>query len=173
MAAIETGVDTSELKKLIKDVGIGEAVMAFNARETLKAVSFAVEKEIKRRMPVDTGRARASWGHWSGGSLRKHTVKSSSFFGLRKTKTKVANNQDANAGDSVWIDTGLSITQGSNVEYIEYLNNGHSRQAPAGFIDLAAMKGELELQARLGNLDPLDAKRQQAQIDLALAGSKI
>jgi hypothetical protein len=35
-------------------------------------------------------------------------------------------------------DDGLSVLQGSNVVYIERLNEGHSQQAPAGFIDAGA-----------------------------------
>lgn len=71
-------------------------------------------------MPVDTGRARASWGHFTPGDVR--------------------NNPDANAGDAIWDDLkdgGMTITQGTNVEYVEGLNAGHSQQAPAGFLDAA------------------------------------
>ena len=40
--------------------------------------------------------------------------------------------------------------------YIEQLNEGHSQQAPAGFIDDAWLKMEVELQKALGKIDPLD-----------------
>jgi hypothetical protein len=71
-------------------------------------------------MPVDTGRARASWGHWTPGDLR---------MGIK----------GASSRDATWKEAmrDLSITQGSNVAYIGALNDGHSQQAPAGFLDVA------------------------------------
>jgi hypothetical protein len=84
----------------------------------LRAVSFALERRIKVEMPVDTGRARASWGHWT-------PVRAMDFEGTPR--------------DAVWEEEtgGLAITQGSTVEYIEVLNAGRSTQAPRGFLDLA------------------------------------
>ena len=104
----------------------------------VREASFAVEKRIKIEMPVDTGRARSSWGHWTAGLVRP--------------------NKDASAGDSVWEveDDGLTVVQGSNVPYIEMLNNGHSRQAPAGFIDKGQLVGQVELEKEVGLIDPLD-----------------
>ena len=50
-----------------------------------------------------------------------------------------AHAKGAEPGDAVWEekDNGLTIVQGSNVPYIEDLNAGHSKQAPAGFLDRA------------------------------------
>lgn len=122
-------IDTSELKKLAQEATIAERGTAIYARGCVKKASFAVERAVKQQMPVDTGRARASWGH-----------------GL----------------ESIWKsdDGGLSITQGSNVPYIVFLNAGHSRQAPAGFIDRAALIGQLRLEKLLGLTDPLDIETQ-------------
>ncbi len=77
----------------------------------VKAVSFEVERRVKTQMPIDTGRARGSWGH--------------------------ATHPAVEAGDSVWEEApdGLSITQGTTVAYVPRLNEGHSQQAPAGFLD--------------------------------------
>lgn len=90
------------------------------AAKKVRAVSLAGEKRIKRDMPVDTGRARASWGHWTPGDVK--------------------NNPDAKASEAVFeiSDGGLTVTQGSNVDYIADLNEGSSLKAPAGFIDAAA-----------------------------------
>lgn len=86
------------------------------AKLRLRAVSFEVERNVKIRMPIDTGRARGSWGHADA---------------------------PAGAGDNVWQeeDNGMTITQGSNVVYVPVLNEGHSKQAPAGFIDAEYEKG--------------------------------
>jgi hypothetical protein len=90
------------------------------AAKLVRAVSFGLERRIKVDMPVDEGRARASWGHWTQGDL-------------------VTPDAAASEADSHWIehDGGMTIEQGSNVEYIQALNDGHSQQAPAGFIDKA------------------------------------
>lgn len=132
-------VDHSELTKLASDsVKLPEEMRAA-AKKLNRAVSFAVEKRIKIEMPVDTGRARASWGHWTSADLRG------------------AEAMEGDEADAIFeeLDGGLTIVQGSNVDYIEWLNQGHSRQAPAGFIDRAAMFGQLTLEEKLGLIDPL------------------
>lgn len=77
-------------------------------------------------MPVDTGRARASWGH-NGGAM-------------------------AAIDESIWEEDegGLALTQGSRVGYIEQLNEGWSKQAPAGFIDVEERKALQQLSDALG-----------------------
>ena len=91
-----------------------------SCKRRLRETSLATERRVKEEMPVDTGRARASWGHWTPDMLRAHA-------------------KGAEPGDAVWEekDNGLTIVQGSNVPYIENLNAGHSKQAPAGFLDRA------------------------------------
>lgn len=131
-------IDDSQLKSLAADAAQAPRLTREQAKMAVKGVSFAVEKKVKIGMPVDTGRARASWGHWNSSDLKRA-------------------NPDASAGDAIWReeDDGLTIVQGSNVEYIEDLNSGSSRQAPAGFIDRAANMGGIQLEVKLGFLDPL------------------
>lgn len=92
----------------------------------IRRASFLAERNIKIRMPIDTGRARASWGH-SGGVAKPE--------------------------DGIWQEDepGLSLTQGSRVEYVEQLNSGSSQQAPAGFIDAEAKRAETALEEALAN----------------------
>lgn len=98
------------LTKEVKDAAQRPAKLRRLLWTRLRIVSFNAERYIKIRMPVDTGRARASWGHASA---------------------------PAEPGDGVWVENEeeLSIEQGSNLEYIGALNEGSSQQAPAGFID--------------------------------------
>lgn len=128
-------IDTKELRQLAQDMRPSDMLMVARARKALKKVSFATEKRVKQEMPVDTGRARASWGHWSGGT----------------------HNPEASEGDSIFReeDGGLSIIQGSNVPYIEALNAGHSQQAPAGFIDKAKQDADEILSQELAFIDIL------------------
>lgn len=90
------------------------------AKTRLREVSLATVGRVKTDMPVDQGRARASWGMWTPEHL-------------------VEQGTDASEADSFYEESadGLTITQGSNVEYIKELNEGSSTQAPAGFIDNA------------------------------------
>lgn len=95
--------------------------------DAVRRVSFNAERQAKTQMPVDTGRARASWGHSTA---------------------------PASAADGVWEEdeSSLSITQGSLVEYIGRLNEGYSKQAPAGFIDAIAYAAREELSAAVADL---------------------
>ena len=135
-------VDASELKKLKADLTPGQINFVKSARAAVKGASFAVEKKIKIEMPVDYGVARASWGHWTDSDLKPGANKS--------------------LGNPVWKieDDGFSLIQGSSVPYIDDLNNGTSRQAAAGFLDRAAAMGQIQLEAKLGLLDPLSKEYQ-------------
>ena len=87
--------------------GIPQAVnksVKFNLRKT----AFWGKANVQRRMPVDTGAARASWG------------------------------AEGEAGIWYFTDADTTHVQGSRLPYIGRLNEGHSKQAPAGFIDVEA-----------------------------------
>lgn len=99
-----------------------------DARKALRGNSLLVEGIIKSDMPVDTGRARASWGHWTPGAI---------------ANAPEAYKNGADESDAVWQESpdGMQITQGTNVPYVEDLNAGSSQQMGAGFIDDAAQTG--------------------------------
>jgi phage gpG-like protein len=95
-----------------------------------------LEENIRAGTPIDTGRARNSW----------HTV--------RPGKTDSYSYSDFN-GKS--FDGSLGVTAGkttaivgSNVPYMGALEDGHSRQAPAGMvkINVAKMRGEVAAMVR-------------------------
>ena len=138
--ALSIEVDARDLEKFAAEMK--RVNMLQSVREILRGVSFAKERQIKEWMPARTGRARASWGHWTPGNIKRSA------------------RGNASAADAIWReeDKGLAITQGSNVEYIPYLEAGHSRQAPAGFIAKAQSRAEFVLAAALGDIDPLDPK---------------
>ena len=133
---MQTTLTLEGFDELLKDARRASKTITGEAQRILREISFAGEVRIKRDMPVDKGRARASWGHWDSS----------------------ANSPDSTPADAHYeeMDAGLTIVQGSNVPYIEQLNEGHSQQAPAGFIDDAWLKMEVELQKALGLIDPLD-----------------
>lgn len=130
----------TEIRIQIDDGGLARALELSGTRakrEASKAVrgaSLGVEKRVKQDMPVDTGRARASWGHWTPGDIDR------------------SRQQEASQADSHFeiSEGGLTVSQGSNLDYMESLNAGHSEQAEAGFIDMAALAGARALSELLG-----------------------
>lgn len=74
---------------------------------TLMAGAMTLVARVKEEMPFKSGRAAGSWGSPLAGG--------------------------------VWEvdEDGLSVLQGTNVDYVGRLNEGYSQQAPAGFIDVA------------------------------------
>ena len=96
--------------------------------------STQAEEKVKEAMPVDTGRARSSWGHWTPGLM-------------------VKDNPDAKASDAVWEveNDGMAIIQGTSVPYTPQLNEGSSRQAPAGFVDSIALLALEDLEKEVGD----------------------
>jgi hypothetical protein len=128
----KTGFDDRELRQLIKDTSIAQRGSVIFARKMLKSASFALEKRIKTEMPVDTGRARASWGHGRDAVWI-----------------------ESNGGLSIEQGSNLAVGK-TRYNYIIALNRGHSQQAPAGFIDRALVVAEFELAKELGAFDPLN-----------------
>jgi len=103
------------------------------AGDEVEAASEGLQEEVAIAMPVDTGWAQGRWG-------------------------------DVGVPGGVWEvrDNGLTIEQGSDLkqqldlyEYIIRLNEGSSKQAPAGFIDAAAEKWGDKLENRLNEISDL------------------
>lgn len=97
----------------------------------LRELTLATVRNVKVLMPVDTGRARASWGLWTADLAKPNGDASESDAILRLDESR------------------LETVQGSNVPYIGALNDGHSKQAPRGFLDMAQEIAEQALDARL------------------------
>jgi len=85
----------------------------------VRDVSVKAKEGVKRKMPVDTGAARARWGtpEQPGGVW----------------------NEDR---DNLTIEHGAALDP---FEYISRLNEGYSTQAPAGFIDVEVEKAADDL----------------------------
>lgn len=112
-------VDVSGWDTLARRSGQASAALSERVRVRIREGALETMREVKVEMPVDTGRARASWG--------------------------------SPEAEGIWeeSDGGLSIEQGSNVHYIERLNEGSSKQAPAGFINAAAERARVRIMERL------------------------
>ena len=99
----------------------------------IRKSTFKIMTDVKNQMPVDFGRARASWGIARPGELAR-------------------SGSDFNPADAIWEleEDKLQTTQGTQVQYVEALNQGHSQQAPAGFIDTIVLREGILLADKLG-----------------------
>lgn len=114
-------IDASELTRFAERMARAPETTRRRVWDQVRRQSFALERRVKIRMPVDTGRARASWAH---------------------------STPPADPDDGIWEENEreLWIEQGSKVQYIQRLNEGWSRQAPAGFIDAERMMAQRDLE---------------------------
>lgn len=121
---MQVTIDKTPFVREAERVGRRTAFARARIWTRIRVVSFDAERWIKIKMPVDTGRARGSWGHSSPPALPT---------------------------DSIWQEDekNLAITQGSRVGYIEYLNEGSSTQAPRGFIDAEEKRAADQLDRQL------------------------
>lgn len=102
-----------------------------NADRIVRAVLLAAASTVVLRTPVDTGRARANW-------QPKATTPASNTLPAPTTPGEGANAalQRAQAVAAAYKgNTSLYLT--NNLPYIGALNRGHSKQAPANFVQAA------------------------------------
>jgi hypothetical protein len=116
------------------------------AHEIVKKVALAVDQTVVMATPVDTGRARANWQVATGtplSSTRDPFVpgQQSSTAGQN---TAMALEQGRTVINASKPGTEIHIT--NNLAYIGRLNEGHSAQAPAGFVERAIDNGVLTIQ---------------------------
>lgn len=103
----------------------------------IRKVALAVDQAAVLRTPVDTGRARSSWVVTLGVGTRL-PVPPSFFDKSGQTAITAARS----AVQRYRFGTGSIFVQ-NNVEYIEKLESGHSKQAPNGMLRFALLAGIL------------------------------
>lgn len=92
----------------------------------VRAVALIVDSELAITTPIDTGRARANWLP----SLNTPDTR----------KVEPGQKADINAAINAY-KIADTILISNNLPYIRRLNDGYSKQAPAGFVDAAIAKG--------------------------------
>lgn len=148
--------DFGELSKLIDRLVQVDAEIKPKVFAIVLNVATELDTRIDGEMPVDTGRARAGWGRYkpellAEGATRIVSSKSSSVTRPSKHTGRM---QQSSEGDSIWEENPeeLTVTEGTHVPYVQALDEGHSTQAPAGFIEMATewAQQQLEVKAREG-----------------------
>jgi len=108
-----------------------------------RMTAIMVHDRIVIRTPVDTGRARASWNIVAGESPDT-SVQDAAFSGGEGAGTSTAKAKQNGLA------VGNSYVISNNLPYIQRLEQGSSRQAPAGMVLLAIAEVEVILENRLG-----------------------
>ena len=106
-----------------------------NADQAVRRCALAVDAAVVIATPVDTGRARSNWQvelNQPATSTRDPLDKSGAGA-IAEGKRTIAQYKGGTPQASVHIT--------NNLPYIAKLNDGHSAQAPAGFVERAIMVG--------------------------------
>lgn len=129
-------IDASQFQREVAFIQVFTSSLMNEAKGDVLEESTQAEGKIKEAMPVDTGRARTGWGHYTP-SLMVYDD---------------PNNQSL-PSDAVWevLNGGLDVVQGTTVPYTPRLNEGSSSQAPAGFVDAIALLMLEDLEKAIGD----------------------
>lgn len=110
-----------------------------NADRLVRRCALAIDAAVVLATPVDTGRARGNWqvevGQAPSGELATTDKGGGSTIAAGKAAIE---SYKGEAG-------GIYIT--NNLPYIERLNEGWSKQAPAGFVETAVNVGVQAIQS--------------------------
>lgn len=104
------------------------ATVETNATKLMKKVATRVDQVVVTETPVDTGRARSNWQAEIGNAAEGTVEPVSAEAALARNQLKI---DGAKAGDEIHLTNNLS--------YIGKLNEGHSAQAPAGYVEEAVL----------------------------------
>lgn len=113
--------------KRLNDVGV-------LMQQDVLAFALELNNRIALKTPVKTGRARASW----------HVVPPGTASDVYQYRNLHGETFDGSLGEA---ETGpMEAIVGTNVDYMLYLEAGHSRQAPNGMVavSLQEVRGRLE-----------------------------
>lgn len=114
-----------------------------NASTMMRKTVITVASSVALRTPVDTGRARANWqtqiGSAASGVISGFAAGSKGSTGA--AAVAVATNKAVQVM-SRYDRSGVDVYISNNLPYIGRLNQGSSKQAPAGFIEAAIQAGQ-------------------------------
>jgi hypothetical protein len=123
---------SAKMRKLAADIPV-------NAQRNFRQTVLVIDQALVTSTPVDTGRARSNWIVGSGPSSRAIDAYAPGEAG----STRGPNTRAAIAQAKAFLDsTDITVVYiSNNLNYIVYLNEGSSAQAPAGFIEAAVQAG--------------------------------
>lgn len=132
----------ANIKEFSKKIGVKIGVAT-------EKISFDVHGKIIKRTPVDTGRARASFDVAIGSPPTEPPPPPAE--GHKKGDPPAFSSPEFDPdGD---IDGTKPVFIVSNVPYIENLENGSSKQSPAGMVRVSVAETAAEIDSLLATLD--------------------
>lgn len=105
-----------------------------NADKLMRKVALSVDSTLVSATPVDTGRARSNWVAELGGPAAFTNPPMSADEAMADAKAVIEQYKG-----------GTDIHLTNNLPYIGALNDGHSAQAPAGFVQTAVLDGVAQI----------------------------
>ena len=105
-------------------------------------------RSIVEKTPVDTGRAKASWG------LSTHHTNDEASENM--TPEEAVQVVSDNISDFTFKAQDDQVIIYNNLEYIEYLENGTSQQAPSGMVSLSLVEFTAFFNNALRDIEGLD-----------------
>ena len=114
-----------------------------NVEQAVKDCASAVLRSVVVNTPVDTGMARSNWS----------PALDRAFDGLFSARVPGEKGATAEENAAATIEAGMPTIEAfdvaanreihitNNAPHIQPLNDGHSKQAPAGFVQIAVMEG--------------------------------
>lgn len=129
-----------DTKKFAKRMTAIAKTFESNAGQLIDKVALTVHSTVVLGTPVDTGRARGNW-QVEIGKAAEGTVDDPSEYGFAAATTKARAKLAGNDGQSSSLRPQRDVHITNNLPYITPLNQGHSKQAPAGFVEEAIAAG--------------------------------
>lgn len=126
----------SDLRTFSRRIRTRAARVSKNTDGLVKKVILAVDQAVVLATPVDTGRARANWRP-SIGAMDTTTAPEPSSPGAGLREALAAGEDVAKRYVGGTNSPTVHITNSLN--YIQYLNDGSSRQAPRNFVNTAIL----------------------------------
>lgn len=111
-----------------------------NAGALIDKVALTVHSTVVLATPVDTGRARGSW-LVEIGRPAEGTTDLPEGFGANASISRARAKLAGNDGKSSTLMPQRDVHITNNLPYITPLNEGHSKQAPIGFVEEAVAAG--------------------------------
>lgn len=125
-----------------KHMGIVASNVITNSNRIKQRTALVIDRNIVLSTPVDTGRARSNWQVAVGTPIDdvKQAYSPGAQLGFEESANASAAIQQGEVAISRAI-PGQPIFITNNLPYVKRLNDGHSAQAPAGFVEVAIAAG--------------------------------
>lgn len=107
--------------------------------KAVRRVAITADAAVVMATPVDTGRARSNWivalSAPASGVIEPYAPGEGGSTGPANTQAALDQGEQVITGYTAGHDIEIHIT--NNLPYIQRLNDGHSAQAPANFVETA------------------------------------